>query len=87
MAAFKDITVTNNEYRACFVNGKKALFHRYEEYRGSERDLFSIPPIPTSKLLAIVEFENGTVERVDPTQIRFCDRKIREYAFPGEEVK
>ena len=31
--------------------------------------------------LAIVEFEDGTVAEVEPSEVRFADHKINEYAF------
>lgn len=33
---------------------------------------------------AIVEYEDGTVEEVKPTKVRFADNKMREYAFVKE---
>lgn len=31
--------------------------------------------------LAVVEYEDGTVDEVEPRQIRFVDNKIKDYAF------
>lgn len=31
--------------------------------------------------LAVVEYEDGTVDSVEPKQIRFVDNKIKGYAF------
>lgn len=36
---------------------------------------------------AIVEYEDGTVHEVDPTQIRFVDNAMSEYVFPEMEEK
>ena len=33
---------------------------------------------------AIVEYEDGTIYEVEPTQIRFADNAMREYVFPEE---
>lgn len=34
---------------------------------------------------AIVEYEDGTIREVEPTQIRFVDNAMREYEFPEAE--
>lgn len=44
----------------------KSLFHCYHPVTGN----------------AIVEYEDGTVHEVAPTQIRFVDNAMSEYAFP-----
>lgn len=79
-----DITIKTSEYRPCYVDGKKALFHKWEE---------NARPIPPSMLISedkggqvwytmgIVEFEDGRVEEVPPTKIRFADCLIKQYAF------
>ena len=38
-----------------------------------------------SGTFAIVEYEDGTIHEVEPTQIRFVDNAMSEYAFPGME--
>ena len=38
-----------------------------------------------SATFAIVEFEDGTIHEVEPTQIRFVDNAMSEYAFPEIE--
>lgn len=72
------------EYRPCIVDGRKALFHKWE--RKSEI-------VPPSMLkgghsggtvccdLAIVEFESGDVAEVLPERIRFTDGLTRQYAL------
>ena len=79
-----EITVSNSQYRPCFVDGKKALFHTWVHW--SE-------PIPPSALAgghnggvaqgayAIVEYEDGTVGEVPPRAVRFADNLISEYGF------
>lgn len=62
------ITFETSEYRPCLVNGRKALFHKWE----------------TGKDLALIEYANGTVAEVEATSIRFVDRKIDEYCFSME---
>lgn len=72
------------QYRPCFVGDKRALFHKW----GSVSEI-----VPPSALLgghnggtvtcdfAIVEYEDGTVAEVKPSDVRFVDRLIEEYAF------
>ena len=64
--------------RLCIVKGKKALFHCWEQV--SE----VIPPSPMNDkyqggtiryTAAIVEYEDGGVERVNPDKIVFQDTK------------
>ena len=38
-----------------------------------------------SGTFAIVEYEDGTVHEVEPTQIQFVDNAMREYTFPEME--
>lgn len=50
---------------------RKALFHLWHPVTGN----------------AIVEYEDGTIHEVEPTQIRFVDNAMSEYAFPEMEEK
>ena len=50
---------------------EKALFHCYHPVTGN----------------AIVEYEDGTIHEVNPTQIRFVDNAMSEYAFQEMEEK
>lgn len=50
---------------------RKALFHLWHSVTGN----------------AIVEYEDGTIHEVEPTQIRFVDNAMSEYAFPEMEEK
>ena len=38
-----------------------------------------------SGTFAIVEYEDGTIHEVEPTQIRFVDNAMSEYVFPEME--
>lgn len=84
---------TYSEYRLCLVNGKKALFHRWEDRAQT---------VPVSLLrgghsagqvwavLGIVECEDGTVLEAYPCEITFIDDEFKKYAFPefsDKEVK
>lgn len=81
---------SNNErncierFRPCLVNGKKALFHRWFEYSQI------VAPSPmvgghsggeVKAVLALIEFEDGTVEELFPNKIRFLDNYFSEYDF------
>lgn len=48
---------------------KKGLFHMWSPATGK----------------GIVEYEDGTIHEVEPTQIRFVDNAMSEYAFPEME--
>ena len=78
------VTFHSAEYRPCYVDGKKALFHRWTER--SE----IIPPSPMigghgggciKFTSAIIEYDDGSIAEVEPSKIRFADRKINEYKF------
>lgn len=64
--------------RECKVNGRKGRFHVWENYSDV------IPPSNLvgghtggviSRVFAIVEFENGKVERCEPYKVVFKDGK------------
>lgn len=85
MASLSSIEV-KQELRPCLVNGKKALFHRWEEYSTV------IPPSimvgghgggEIKLVYGIIEDEKGQVGRVNPTAIQFLDNKIQDYVFPA----
>lgn len=75
------------ELRPCKVNGKNALFHRWEQYetvvppsnmRGGH------PGGHLAEVCGIVEYETGFVARVKATDIRFLDGRHRDYCFEEE---
>jgi hypothetical protein len=85
------IVVQENEYRPCYVNGRKALFHRWANTarpvppRGAEQDE-NTRYFQYRATLAIVEFEDGTVERVWPQDIQFTDGgHFKEYTWDEEQ--
>ena len=66
----------------------KALFHRWS-YRS---ELVDVSPTiggrsggQASGTFALVEYEDGTIHEVEPTQIRFVDNAMSEYWFPEME--
>ena len=68
----------------------KALFHCWD-FRSELCDASPMigghPGGQVSGTFAIVEYEDGTIHEVEPTQIRFVDNAMSEYAFPGMEEK
>lgn len=78
------ITTTTAEYRPCYADGKKALFHRWTE------EAQILPPSimkgghgggQLKTTFAIVEYEDGTIAGIAPQKIRFIDDKLKEYDF------
>ena len=61
--------------RFCKVNGKVGYFHTWEHYSQPVEASPLVGGSPAgiySRVFGIVEFTDG-VERVDPTEIKFCD--------------
>lgn len=84
------ITISNSEYRPCYVDGKKALFHKWNEIAEVQAPGFAIGSSPGGQLKAtfgLIEFEDGTVREVYPNKIKFADNKIKEYSFDEEVIK
>lgn len=72
------ITITNSEYRPCIVGDRKALFHRWVEKSKVVPPSMMVGGHPggtVSGVVAIVEFEDGTVEEMYPYKIKFLDSK------------
>jgi hypothetical protein len=64
--------------RLCRANGKLGYFHTWENYsRPIEANPFvgGAPAGVFSKIFGIVEFSGGSVSRVDPSDIVFCDEE------------
>lgn len=64
--------IPNAMYRPCFVDGRKALFHRWTAYNVID--------------YAIVEYEDGTVDIVHPQSIRFVPLDVEKYGFTEREA-
>ena len=66
------------EYRPCYVRGRRALFHRWANDarpalpKGQEVDE-NTRYFQFRSTKALVEFEDGTVDRVWPNEIQFAD--------------
>ena len=72
-------TIVNDGKRPCYVEKKdatrKAIFHRWIDLS-----------CPITQTLALVEYEDGTVEQVKPVSIRFADGgEFDEYIWEEEE--
>lgn len=70
--------VRENEYRPCWVYGKKALFHRWANdarptLPGGQKPSENARFYQFRSSKAIVEFEDGTVARVWPNEVKFAD--------------
>ncbi len=77
MASFNDIVI-KQELRPCYINRKKALFHRWVHTKNLLGQEFEV---------GIVEYENGQIEEVTPNNIKFCDDKLKEYSFTRRNDK
>lgn len=87
MAGVSDITIKTIDYRTCLVKGKKALFHKWNEFSNVVAPGIAVGSAPGGQIkytLGLVEYEDGTVEEVLPHSIKFIDNKIKEYAFKEE---
>lgn len=85
MASLSNIEI-KPELRPCLVNGKKALFHRWEEYSTVIEPSIMVGGHNGGEIklvYGIIEDEKGQVGRVHPTAIQFTDNKIQDYVFPA----
>lgn len=74
------IRVVDSADRPCIVDGRKALFLKWDIYSepvGASPLVGGPPAGVISKTLAIIEFEDGSVEIVAPWKIKFLDSKER----------
>ena len=55
-------TVVDDDKRPCYARGQKAILHRWVELS-----------YPMTQLLALVEYEDGSIAQVKPTSIKFAD--------------
>lgn len=93
MALFgQKITVTQ-ERRPCIVNGRRAMFHRWADNARpvTPRGIEEKEPADHYQLHTvggIVEYYDGTVERVWPSDIRFIDGGgFEEIVWPEEDLQ
>lgn len=76
------------ELRPCIVNGRKALFHTWNEKSQV------IQPSPMvgghgggliKTTVGIIEYEDGIVTECYPYEIKFCDNEFQKYTFTKED--
>lgn len=77
-AVTTNITIGGGEYRPCWVYGKRALFHRWADsarpaYPRKSDESKDGKTCQLWCVHAIVEFEDGTVQRVWPSDVKFAD--------------
>lgn len=83
------IISSENEYRPCYVNGRRALFHRWVNTANPVLPKGVSPDDERAKFFqhrsttGLVEYADGTMERVWPQDIRFADSAglFREHAW------
>lgn len=76
MASLDSKIYIETELRPCIVDGRKALFHKWDK----ERNLLN-----QEDIVALVEYEDGQVDTVTRNRIKFVDNKIKEFCFESEE--
>lgn len=70
--------MTADEYKE--MHEKTKLYEQLEScLRGGH------PAGQISETFGTVEYDDGTIHEVEPTQIRFVDNAMSEYAFPEME--
>ena len=87
-----DIQVSFSDCRPCYVNGQRAIFHRWADN--------ARPVVPYGKFAdetderwqcwtvkGVVEFEDGTVARVWPYEIRFLDSRALFDSIAWEQME
>ena len=82
----KSTAKNQRPYKEVIVPEKKikALFHCWghrSELYGASPMIGGHPGGQVSGTFAIVEYEDGTIHEVEPTQIRFVDNAMSEYVF------
>ncbi len=83
------VTFEQNEYRICKVEGKNALFHRWNEHCEVVEPSPMIGGTPGGQIkyiTGIVEFEDGSIREVYPEAITFKDNKLNKFAYIEEET-
>lgn len=64
---------------------RKGLFHCWSRKSFYSQDEYGGGDMNTT--FALVEYSDGTIHEVEPTQIRFVDNAMSEYVFPEVEKK
>ncbi|MFT9496351.1 hypothetical protein [Anaerosolibacter sp.] len=73
-----------NELRPCIVKDRKALFHKWSD-KSNIVDTSTMAGGHSSGVVkytvGIIEYEDGVVTECYPYEIRFLDRRCKEYCF------
>ena len=71
------VIMSTCEMRPCWVNGRRAIFHRWTDsarpVKPRDRDEDTDERLQKWSVHGIVEYEDGTVDREWPSAIRFAD--------------
>ena len=88
------ITITQEiDYRPCYVNGRRALWHRWVNTARPQLPKGQEPSenaryFQFRNTTGLVEYEDGTMDMVWPRDIQFLDHgRFEDYAWPGEEKR
>jgi len=76
--------------RPCYVDGVKALFHRWGQHStvvAPSHLQGGAPGGTVSYILGVVEFEDGRIAQVFPEKIKFEDHTFDEYYWGEEQSK
>lgn len=74
-----EIQLKTIDYRPCIVDNKKALFHQWSTVANVRDAILTYQtPGQLSDTFGIVEFEDGSIERVLPGKIQFRDTTTRD---------
>lgn len=61
------MNLMNDTRRSCYVDNKKAIFHRWVDTSFPKDKGF------ISQTLALVEYEDGSVAQIQPKKVKFAD--------------
>lgn len=61
------MNIMNDSRRSCYVDNRKAIFHRWVDTSFPKDKGFIL------QTLALVEYEDGSVQQVQPKKIKFAD--------------
>lgn len=75
------VDVSLSHTRPCWAEGKKALFHKFTECDMQIINGLGEFKATTRTTMAIVEFEDGSVRRVELKNIEFLDNNINEIYY------
>lgn len=86
----------NQTLRPCFVDGKKALFHlwgnepckienKIQHFYDNKVLNEHVETYNTTRLIGIVEYDDGTVAEVEPSKVKFVAGIFNDYSFDEQE--